>query len=96
MLTIITNQKKERDVLVARPYLSRRTSYDTDALLSCPQIKLITGPRRTGKSTEAILMLKNKNFAYLNFDDGQLLSAWDENAVWQALQQVYPAFDYCY
>lgn len=39
-------------------------------------------------------MLKNKNFAYLNFDDGQLLSAWDENAVWQALQQVYPAFDY--
>lgn len=94
MLTIITNQKKERDVLVARPYLSRRTPYDTDALLSCPQIKLITGPRRTGKSTEAILMLKNKNFAYLNFDDGQLLSAWDENAVWQALQQVYPAFDY--
>ena len=78
MRTIIYNQRKERDLLLARPYLTRHTKYDMDELLTSKQIKLITGPRRTGKSTEALLMLKGKNFAYLNFDDGKLLNAWDE------------------
>jgi predicted AAA+ superfamily ATPase len=58
------------------------------------QIKLITGPRRTGKSTEALLMLKGRNFAYLNFDDGKLLSAWDDDLVWETLRAVYPDFEY--
>ena len=79
MRTIISNQKKERDILLSRPYLTRHTKYDEDELLASKQIKLITGPRRTGKSTEALLMLKGRNFAYLNFDDGKLLSAWDDD-----------------
>ena len=94
MRTIINNQRKERDLLLSRTYLSRHTKYDTEVLLQSRQIKLITGPRRTGKSTEALLMLRGKNFAYLNFDDGKLLKEWDDDAVWESLQQVYPAFDY--
>ncbi len=94
MRTIISNQRKERDLLLSRPYLSRHTKYDVEDLLASKQIKLITGPRRTGKSTEALLMLKGKNFAYLNFDDGKLLNAWDDNLVWESLQSVYPGFDY--
>lgn len=94
MRTIINNQKKERDLLLARPYLSRHTKYDVNELLASKQIKLITGPRRTGKSTEALLMLKGKNFAYLNFDDGKLLNAWDDDLVWESLQLVYPNFEY--
>jgi len=94
MRTIINNQKMERDLLMARPYLTRHTKYDVEELLASKQIKLITGPRRTGKSTEALLMLKGKNFAYLNFDDGKLLSAWDDDLVWELLQLVYPDFDY--
>ena len=94
MRTIINNQKKERDLLMSRPYLTRHTQYDVEELLASKQIKLITGPRRTGKSTEALLMLKNKNFAYLNFDDGKLLNAWDDDLVWESLQLVYPNFDY--
>ena len=39
-------------------------------------------------------MLKGKNFAYLNFDDGKLLNAWDDDLVWESLQSVYPGFDY--
>ena len=58
MRAIISNQKKERDILLSRPYLTRHTQYDVDNLLASKQIKLITGPRRTGKSTEALLMLK--------------------------------------
>ncbi len=94
MRTIIANQRKERDLLLARPYLARQTKYDTDELLRSQQIKLITGPRRTGKSTEALLMLKGKNFAYLNFDDGKLLAQWDDDAVWESLLAVYPDFEY--
>lgn len=65
MKTIILNQRKERDELLTRPYLTRRNSHDADMLLSSHLIKLITGPRRVGKSTQALLMLRNKNFAYL-------------------------------
>ncbi len=94
MRTIINNQRKERDLLLSRPYLARQTQYDVEELLDSKQIKLITGPRRTGKSTEALLMLKGKNFAYLNFDDGKLLNAWDDDLVWESLQLVYPGFEY--
>lgn len=94
MRTIISNQKKERDILLSRPYLTRHTQYDVKELLASKQIKLITGPRRTGKSTEALLMLKGRNFAYLNFDDGKLLSAWDDDLVWETLRAVYPDFEY--
>ena len=30
MRTIISNQKKERDILLSRPYLTRHTQYDED------------------------------------------------------------------
>ena len=94
MRTIVSNQRKERDMLLSRPYLSRHTKYDVTSLLASRQIKLITGPRRAGKSTEALLMLKGHNFAYLNFDDGKLLSFWDDDLVLESLQMVYPGFEY--
>ena len=94
MKTIILNQRKERDELMSRPYLIRRSNQDTDLLLNSSLIKLITGPRRVGKSTQALLMLKNKNFAYLNFDNYSLLEAWDANLVMRMLDDVYPGYEY--
>ena len=94
MRTVILNQKKERDELTARPYLTRRNSQDTEILLQNHLIKLITGPRRVGKSTQALLMLRNKNFAYLNFDSQQLLDNWDANLVMRTLDDVYPGYEY--
>lgn len=94
MRTVILNQKKERDELTARPYLTRRNSQDTEILLRNHLIKLITGPRRVGKSTQALLMLRNKNFAYLNFDSQQLLDKWDANLVMRTLDDVYPGYEY--
>ena len=94
MKTIILNQRKERDELLSRPYLMRRSNQDADMLLDSHLIKLITGPRRVGKSTQALLMLRNKNFAYLNFDNQSLLSAWDANLVMRMLDDVYPGYEY--
>ncbi len=94
MKTILQNQRKERDELLSRPYLERRSNQDTEMLLSSHLIKLITGPRRVGKSTQALLMLRNRNFAYLNFDSQQLLDAWDADLVMRMLDDVYPGYEY--
>ena len=94
MKTIILNQRKERDELMSRPYLIRRSNQDTDLLLNSSLIKLITGPRRVGKSTQALLMLRDKNFAYLNFDNYSLLEAWDANLVMRMLDDVYLGYEY--
>lgn len=94
MKTIILNQRRERDELLSRPYLKRRNHYDVDVLLNSRLIKLITGPRRVGKSTQALLLLQNKNFAYLNFDSQPLLDAWDTNLVMRLLEDVYPCYEY--
>ena len=94
MKDIILNQRAERDELLARPYQQRETRYDYDELLASPLIKLITGPRRVGKSVFALLMLQGKQFAYLNFDDNLLLEKWDEQLVMQLLDDVYPDYEY--
>ena len=94
MKTIILNQRNERDELMSRPYLIRKSVKDTDYLLDSHLIKLITGPRRVGKSTQALLMLRDKNFAYLNFDNYQLLEAWDADLVMRMLDDVYPGYEY--
>lgn len=94
MKTTILNQRAERDELLSRPYQQRHTKYDADELLQNPLIKLITGPRRIGKSVFALLMLQGKNFAYLNFDDNQLLEKWDEDLAMSALDDVYPDYDF--
>ena len=94
MKTTILNQRAERDELLSRPYQQRHTKYDADELLQNPLIKLITGPRRVGKSVFALLMLQGKNFSYLNFDDNQLLEKWDEDLAMSALDDVYPDYDF--
>ncbi|MDE5560449.1 MAG: ATP-binding protein [Bacteroidaceae bacterium] len=94
MKNIILNQRKERDELISRPYLTRRNNHDVNLLLGSRLIKLITGPRRVGKSTQALLMLRSKNFAYLNFDNQSLLEAWEANLVMRMLDEVYPGYEY--
>ncbi len=94
MKTILLSQRKERDDLLAQSYISRHTRLSTDELLNSHLIKLITGPRRVGKSTQALLMLRNKNFAYLNFDKQELLDNWNADLVMRLLDEVYPNYDY--
>lgn len=94
MKNAMLSQRSERDRLLVQPYLTRQTVYDFESLLQSQNIKLLTGPRRVGKSTQAILMLRGKNFAYLNFDDNELLKNWDEGLAEKMLNEVYPGFQY--
>ena len=94
MRSIVLSQRKERDGLLEKAYLPRDYQVEAETFLSSPLIKLITGPRRAGKSVLTLLLVKGKNFAYLNFDDEQLLENFNEDTVMQDLLEVYPDFDY--
>ncbi len=94
MKSIVLSQRKERDGLLERAYLLRDYQAEAAKFLESPLIKLITGPRRAGKSVLTLLLLRDRNFAYLNFDDEQLLENFNEDAIMQALLEVYPGFDY--
>ena len=94
MLSTIQQQRQECERLQALPYVNRQTRHNIPVLLQNPQIKLITGPRRAGKSIFALMMLKGQRFAYLNFDDPKLLSLWNEDIVMSALDSVYPDYQF--
>ena len=94
MKNIVLKQRSERDDLASRPYYFRKHIQDIVPYLEANVIKLITGPRRAGKSVYALQILSGKNYAYLNFDDSQLLGAFNEDSVMQALAEVYPGYEY--
>jgi len=81
-------------MLLKKEYITRIGDSEKNEYLKTPLIKLITGPRRAGKSVMALQILSNQNFAYLNFDDDQLLKYFDEDLVIQALHDVYFGFNY--
>lgn len=91
---ILRQQQEEKDVLLQQTYIHRIEDADIKGFLDTTLIKLITGPRRAGKSVIALQLLKSQNFAYLNFDDDLLLKHFDEDAVIQALHDTYKDFTY--
>ncbi len=94
MKNVVLKQRAERDDLASRPYYTRKHIQDVSPYLDENVINLITGPRREGKSVYALQILSGKNFAYLNFDDTQLLGSFNEDSVMQALSEVYPEYEY--
>jgi len=91
---IIYQQKEERDILLNQQYINRIEENVISEYLSTLLIKLITGPRRAGKSVLALQILKNQNFAYLNFDDELLLNNFEEMEILKVLNEVYGNFKY--
>ena len=91
---IIIQQREERDSLLSQSYIKRIDDHTMADYLSTTLIKLISGPRRAGKSVLALQLLNGQRFAYLNFDDDQLLKSFDEDAIMLALAEVYKNYDY--
>lgn len=91
---ILYQQLEERNLLLNKDYIVRIDEVAKKEYLSTSLIKLITGPRRAGKSVMAMQLLENQNFAYLNFDDDLLLKNFNEDAVIQSLNEVYPDYKY--
>ncbi|MDY6788527.1 MAG: ATP-binding protein [Candidatus Nanohaloarchaea archaeon] len=83
-------QRREAEDLLDRRYIDRDTAVkgrDSDL------VKVIMGPRRSGKSTLALHTAGQNSFAYLNFDDEVLSEVEDYNRLLQAADEVYGDFD---
>jgi predicted AAA+ superfamily ATPase len=93
---ILIQQKEERDSLLRQSYIERVDVSVKAEYLATGLVKLITGPRRSGKSVLSLQLLKTENFAYLNFDDDLLLKHFDENDVIQVINELYPGYQYLF
>ena len=89
-------QKQERDQILSKSYINRAGINEARKSLDSNLIKVIIGPRRAGKSIFGFLLLKDTNFAYLNFDDEKLLKIIDFDKLLSMLSLVYPNFKYVF
>ncbi|MFA6992766.1 MAG: ATP-binding protein [Candidatus Gracilibacteria bacterium] len=86
----VSKQKEDRDMLLSFPYIQRTKEKDAQKWISSTLIKVILGPRRAGKSVFALMLLKDQNFAYFNFDDESLSEGKiDLDELLSELKQVY-------
>ncbi|MBI5220937.1 MAG: ATP-binding protein [Candidatus Liptonbacteria bacterium] len=71
--TIVLKQQAEKDTLLSLPYIKRGKAERGGEWASSTLIKVVLGPRRAGKSVFSLMLLKDRNFAYFNFDDPALV-----------------------
>ena len=84
---ILILQQREFEERLKDPFIQRAGG---GGLHSNNLIHVIMGPRRSGKSTFAIHLLKKKgNFGYINFDDEQLTQLSDYDELISAMDEVY-------
>lgn len=98
MSTALTNsvsrQKEEIKQIFTSAFVARdlaprlRESLDSDA------IKVIIGPRRSGKSSLAIQALQGRKFAYFNFEDESLTFKFTPDQLLESFEKIYPNFQY--
>jgi len=87
---IVLQHKLEKERLLVKNYIPREQLSFVRRFLDSDLIKVISGPRRAGKSIFSLLLLQNKRFAYLNFDDESLLKVKDYSEIVKAIFEVYP------
>jgi len=93
----IIDQKEEIELLSSRTKIIERSCFEKyKAYTKSTQVKVIMGIRRSGKSVLSYQLLKDKPFAYINFDDENLanLAAEDLNDVLEVFYEVYGDFKY--
>lgn len=93
---IIEAHRREKDAALRRTLVPRQLEPFLSKALSSRLVKVITGPRRAGKSTLAFQALATKSFAYLNFEDDALQSGVTSDELIEVLQTVYGKTDYIF
>jgi len=91
---IILQQKMERDFISSEEYVPREKLSIAQKFLDTDLIKIITGPRKAGKSIFCFLLLKGRNFAYLNFDDESLLKIENYDEIVRYMWEVYGSSEF--
>ena len=91
---IVLQHKLEQEKILSHDYILRENLDFAKKYLDSDLIKVITGTRRAGKSIFSFLLLKDKEFAYLNFDDEELLKIKNYDEIVKAIFEVYSESKY--
>jgi predicted AAA+ superfamily ATPase len=85
---VVLVQKRELENRLQETYVERNVSDHLD--LGNDLIKVITGPRRAGKSFYAAhLIVQTGSYGYINFDDERLVAVEDYDEILGAIKAVY-------
>lgn len=86
---VVIRQKKEMETLLARPYVQRSRTRYAEKFAGDEIIKVVTGPRRAGKSIFSLHFLRKSAPAYANFDDERLIKLKDYDELLKELRACY-------
>ncbi|MFQ5629590.1 MAG: ATP-binding protein [bacterium] len=96
MKEILLQHKAEKERILSKNYVAREKLAFGKMQLDNDLIKVIVGPRRAGKSIFSFLLLQDKRFAYLNFDDEKLRNIADYDEIVKSVYEVYPDSDFIF
>ena len=94
---VITDQRDEISERLAEEDIIPREGFDVcRSYIRHPNLLLISGLRRAGKSFFSHLLTGKKKYAFLNFDDERLIEfkVTDFNLVLECFYELYKDFEY--
>ncbi|MCM8762684.1 MAG: ATP-binding protein [Candidatus Omnitrophica bacterium] len=87
---ILVLQKRELERRKSEPFIERDVVQRLKDMMSNDLVKVITGPRRAGKSFLGMnLLFSVGNFGYVNFDDEKLIDVQNYDAIIAAINSIY-------
>ncbi|MCK4613749.1 MAG: ATP-binding protein [Thermoplasmata archaeon] len=95
--TIISDQRKEKEYALQRErIIDREQRPSWERFTDSPSVKVTMGVRRSGKTVFTHLLLGQRNYGFVNFDDERLafLDREGLNDLLEGLYEVYGELDY--
>lgn len=86
---VLAKQKYEMGQLLAQNYVTRDKTLQAESFVDNDLVKVVIGPRRAGKSVFSMHLFKNKGFAYINFDDENLVKTENYDDILKEMLIVY-------
>jgi predicted AAA+ superfamily ATPase len=96
LTTTVARQKQEIKQIHTSAFVERSVSAALAETLAQDAVKVIVGPRRSGKSSLALQALKGRKFAYFNFEDESLTFEVAADDLLRAFEAVYPGHEYIF
>lgn len=94
--TVVEAHRRERDLALQRTLVPRQLASSLSKALASRLVKVITGPRRAGKSTLAFQVLAGKRFAYINFEDDALRGEVSGDQLVETIESVHGKTDFLF
>ena len=95
--SIIKEQREELETIEkTEGFIKREKLAEAEELLKFPNILVVLGVRRCGKSIFSYLLSKNHNMGYINFDDERIadIKGKELNKVLESFYELYGDIDY--